>query len=377
MKKHLFTLMIAFVLVMGTNVSALAQTVIGGITAATGTPTNPKVYLAGSTGSLSVTAEADHTYTWNFYSGSTATTPMPTTTDPVGTPVAGFDLSVNATWGATQTGATANFTWTESAAGQFYATVTDLNTTTTCSTVRSYHMFLMGYKIYVYASDEHGNQISGANLTACGDGTTYPAFLNNVALDVAGTGIRGDILNSGTTPAPVDGLLTNVHGTNPRTTRHYTAALIFDQPASGTFANPTLGSARMDIKIGGTTMPAVDVVTINGTVLPLETDNSTLQSLITPLAANPATVPTAVANQNGLGAGAHAHYYFTFPVIFNDRWGTNLTPNATIENARVYTAADGTGTVLGQEPKVAEAVANTSDEFIITGKPATSIITGN
>jgi hypothetical protein len=373
MKKQLISLMMVLSMVILAGTSAMAQaTVVGDITAAEGSPGNPKIYIAGSTGSLSVTDEIDHTYTWNFYAGSDASTAITTVGVGADAMASGFDVS--AATGtpaglATQAGATANFTWTEAASGAFYATVTDLNTTTGCSTVRAYHMGLIGFDVVVYASLDDGVQQEGADLVGCGDGSTYPAFLNNVSLSVDGFSLRGDIMNTADTPAPIDGDLSNVHGVNPRTIKYYTAALTFDEPGSGSFANPTLGSAKMDITIGGTTMPAEDVVIINGTTLAAETDVSVDQSLVTPLAVNPSVMPTVLSE--------HADYYFTFAVTVNDRWGVDLTPNASVDNCRVYTEADASGTILGQEPSDKVNADNTSESYTINGKPATSIITGN
>lgn len=384
MKKHLFSLMIAFSLIVGLSASAWAQIGLGDITTPAsnllpGTPANPRIYLAGSTGSLSVVEETGHEYKWNFYSGTTAGTDINLVN--VGTDAMASGFNINATTGTPLTlpftGHEVGFTWTEAAAGSFYATVTDQNTTTGCSTMRGFQMFLIGFDIVVYASAANGLEISGTSLAECGNATIYPAFFNNVALNVAGDGIRGDIMNTSGTPAPTDGLLTNVHGTDPRTTRYYTAALIFDTPASGSLVTVPVLSAKMDIEIAGTEMPAEDVYRINSKDIP-EDDRNILQTLITPQAA-PSAIPAIVSTVTSATTGGerHADYYFTFPVILNDRFGVTLTPTAEVNNTRIYSDAAGISTTLGQEPIAKETAANTSAPYTIHPKPATSIITAN
>lgn len=348
-------MVLALVVLAGT--SAMAQT---GLPASpvVGSVTNPKIYLSGATDSLKIVrGVAGSEISWKLYFGS----------DNTGTLADGtkLDLTAHPTWTNTQTGPVFRFKWTDTAAGNYYLemTETDQRSGRTCAvTVRGYHIFIMGFDVAIYASNAAGDSLALSALSDCG-GPTYPAFLNDAVMNVDGT-IRTDILNTSGNPATNGFDLKPIIGTHAtRATRYYTARVHFDTPTSGSFTNPAVGSVKMDIKVNLPVVNTYDslyVHSINGVQVP----------------GNVAHITNSNVDRNGSSG-----YLYTFAVEFNDSWGADLEPTASVVNVRLFESGAGGGANLGEEPQSYEDVAksttyrdNTSNAFTIYGKPATSEI---
>lgn len=384
MKKHVFSLMMAFALILGLSAGAWAQTGVplAGVQQV-GSFANPKVYITGATDSLQIVrGVAGSTVDWVLYKGSDASTAATG---------ADLDLIAHPSWLATQQNLNAEparfrFKWTDAASGYYYLQVTETDQRTEetpndrdCAvTVRGFHIFILGFDVAIYASDADGDSLTGDALTNC-SGPAYPAFLNDRIMDVDGS-IREDVLNTGTNPAEngteldLDGIIPPIIGTTAHADRirYYTAVLHFDTPTSGVFnpATYTVRSVRMDIKINIPETMGQDslyVAAINS--VDMQGDRASL-------------IQSAV-NVNLIAPNVQSDFRYTFAVDFNDVWGADLEPSATVQNVTLFEGADGGGINLGEEPGSYEDTVpavdsgyrdNTSNEFTIFGKPATGPI---
>lgn len=376
MKKQLFTLMMAFALIMGLSVSAWAQTVLP-TSPVEGSRGNPKIYITGATDSVSITRGAlNSTVSWVLYKGTSHEDPQATAAD------IDFNYKATGDWDNAQTSSTGakgeptyfHFKWTDTAAGQYYLEVTETDKETTngvtricAETVRGYHIYILGFDVAIYASNAAGDTIDLVARQGCG-GPTYPAFLNDVVMNVDGS-IRTDILNTATNNATNGTSLNPIIGTHAtRALRYYTAELHFDGAPTGTYVHPAVGSVMMDIKVN---VPAVNnqdslyVASINA----ISSEN---------MQGDKASIKRTIVN---LTEGKT--YKYTFPVEFNDSWEFDLLPTASVQNVTLFSLADGTGLNLGEEPVTYEDLVpeaggyrdNTSNAFTIFGKPATGPIT--
>lgn len=374
MKKHVFSLLMAFALVLGLSAGAWAQatTVPAAADQEVGSTGNPKVYITGATDSLQITRGVlggNSTVQWILYTGSAAVPGNEaTSTD--------LDLVAHPTWDATQDNAVGQaarfrFKWTDNAAGAYYLQVTETDQRTqasplqdrTCAvTVRGFHIFIMGFDVAIYASNNTGDSLNADLLSACA-GPAYPAFLNDVVMNVDGT-IRTDILNTVPNPAVNGPDLTPIVGTTAHAdrSRWYTVKLRFDTPPGDNFTPLTVGSIRMKLRVNG--VDSLYVATING--VDMEGDRASYSNADAFVALN----------------GAQADYEYPFEVIFNDIWGADLEPTVTVTDVTLWSGNDGAGLNLGEEPSTYEDLVpnnparfdNTSNAFTIFGKPATGPI---
>jgi hypothetical protein len=332
MKKQLFSLVMMLAIVVLASTSAMAQPANSSV--------HPAIHLAGSTHPVSVNrGVGSSTLSWVLYSGTAAGTTANA-------------AHTTTTW--PQTSNAFSLVWTDQAAGAYYLEVTETDDDPTCSTTkRGFHIFIIGFDAYVFTSSATGAPIATTALTDCSTSPAYPAFMNDLTINPNNTP-RTDGAESGT----ADGDLSDFVGTNPKTQRDYTVRIVFDvNPETGAAYVPTtaLGSIKFDLAIDNTNLVSVNSVANTA---------ATVADV---------TVPLRASNE------------FTFPVIYNDRWGANLNSHATVTNVKIYTSADGTGTTLGEEPVSKEdtdrsnatALDNQSDTFIIVSSPNTSTITVN
>lgn len=148
MKKQLFSLMMAFALVVGLSVSALAQ---AGLTVG-----NAVWHLPGSTHSLTVAGNTNSTYLWTV--SSVACDGIAAGTNDVPT------FSVD-------NAAACVFTYTSTAAGIYRFVVTETATDGGCTTAREFFTSIMSIDVVVNASDNVGATITGGQLASCSDYT--------------------------------------------------------------------------------------------------------------------------------------------------------------------------------------------------------------
>jgi hypothetical protein len=338
MKKQFISLMMVLAMVILAGTSAMAQN-DGDI------PTQPAVHLPGSTHPVSITAGTGtaSNVSWTLYAGTDATTVADGTHTTTSFPV---------------TGESFNLVWTDLAAGAYYLEATETDNDPTCAvTKRGFHLCVLGFDATVYASDDAGAPLKGDALSSCSRANEYAVFMNDL-----GVFIDGSERTTGT-DSDDNGSLTNYIGTNPRTTRHFSVSISFDDVPTGyNFTAPDLGSIVADI----VTTSSSDLYSVNGTTA---TDENSF------------TLDDEVIVENSTAASENI---FTFPAIYNDRWGTDITTSVLGTDIRIYTSADGTGTSLGEEPSSHEDTVpdtayddNRSEEFTIQAAPNTSTITVN
>jgi len=168
MKKQLFSLMMAFALVLGLSVTASAQdglTIAGAIW-----------HLPGSTHSISVSAGHSNTsYAWVVNSidctGAAAANATPSFT------------------GGSESTHTAVFQYPDNAAGIYRFSVTETTTGDNgCSTTREFYTAIMTIDVVVVASNNLGAEITGAALSSCNDytllsGNTPATLVENTDAD--------------------------------------------------------------------------------------------------------------------------------------------------------------------------------------------------
>ncbi|MDA3927602.1 MAG: hypothetical protein PF541_01495 [Prolixibacteraceae bacterium] len=171
MKKHVFSLvmMLAFILVASIGANAQNTTI------------DADTIFAGSSKTFTVTLTTNNTYGWELLHA-------------VNNDVANFTYPYDYSTSATTTTADAtviteapavdnnSFTtqFLESAAGLYVVRLTETSTYTgaeaTCATVRDFFVYIVSFDVFVFASNESGTAISGANLIDCGP--EYAPFLN-------------------------------------------------------------------------------------------------------------------------------------------------------------------------------------------------------
>jgi hypothetical protein len=149
MKKQLFSLMMAFALVVGLSVSAFAQNTGWAVA-------SPIWHLPGSTHGFAVADHTNSDYVWAISS---------------------VDCDGNAGTGAAQTITAvsgsehqASVTYTDNASGLYRITVTESTTgDEECSTTREFFTAIMDINVVVIASDDSGTEITAGALTTCND----------------------------------------------------------------------------------------------------------------------------------------------------------------------------------------------------------------
>lgn len=331
MKKQLFSFLMVLALVVLAGTSAKG--------AAGDLPTTPLVVVAGSQQTIAVTAAtASNTFSWQLYAGQNATTAV----------AADGGVHTVTTW--PQTAATFTLQWKDQASGSYYLEVTETEIApTTCAvTKRGFHLYILGFDVLVYTSDDAAALIDGVNLSTCGVSSSYPAFMNDLTKSVDGTN-RTD--GSETT---ADGNLADFVGTNPRASRYFTVQINFDAvPGGMAFTAPDVVSIKCDIA----TTASSDLYSVNG--------ETTGASSLT---------QTLIANEKAANK-------FVFEAVYDARWGTDITTYVVVRNVKIYDDATASSVALGEEPTGREDIDkstafdnNISETYTIQSSPNTSTI---
>ena len=327
MKKQLFSLMMAFALVVGLSVSALAQT---------GAPTDPFFHVTNSEHSFEITntPAVGSTVTWGAYLSDG--TQVDADTDHISSwAVAGDNLSVD-------------LTWATSASGLYYIQVTEA-TSESCTTIRRAFVYILSFDVLVYVSDEDGNNLEGADpYSECGEGTVanygdLPELNGNRAF-----GQEVNIEGSGA----VDGVLTDQTGTTTQSERFISLEIIWDAPAGFTsIFSP----------------PAISYITYSATVT---TNQAAGFNSIGDVTALTGTVTETTAQTGNL--------IFTSSILYDVRWGLDQEITVQALDVTLFDASDvRLGTELDTNETAngtADPEQNTTDMQIILGAPATSVI---
>lgn len=184
MKKQLFSLMMAFALVVGLSVSAWAQAGIGTVAA-------PQLQFPGALRTFTITNDADRaSATWSVYDLSEGEDADAADCDPL-----------------TGTGNSFAITWESTAVGNYYIQVVDVDNNG-CSTTRRFYVTIANFDVNVYACTSTGVRIpdGDAALNGCGNSIPYNAWDNDNATTSGLTFTDDD--------ASANGDLTDVHGTD-------------------------------------------------------------------------------------------------------------------------------------------------------------------
>jgi hypothetical protein len=327
MKKQLFSLVMMLALVVLAGTSAWAQT---------GQQDDPFWHVNGSTHTLTVTANANSTFSW-------------TASDPAAlTAFTGTNTNV------------ATITWSEDANGVYYfdvvETLTGAGFQACQTTTRRVYVAVLDFDAYVFFSDNSGANIeaNGALMTACGEGTTSnygdvgpgTAFSQEVVIPGNAVGSAGD--------------LSVQEGANPQTQRYVSVSIHWDTaPVGQTFVAPDILSIGFDYSI--------NLTDADGTFVSFN------------------NVATATSGTTVVDGGAGSLLY-TIPLVYDVQWGIDdVETQVTLTNVTLYGGNNGTGTVLGVErnanesayPNAADPRQNTSAVQTIQSAPATSVISVN
>jgi len=167
MKKQLFSLMMAFALVLGLSVTAFAQYGVG-------TVDDPVTHVTGSTHTYTVTTDGGGTYAWTVR----RTDDSDPTTDY--TVVGAANL------------ASFTFTWNDVAAGDYYVQVVDEGDG--CTTTRRFYVSVFTFDVLVYASDDGGTILT--DFSGCGDNNSQdPEYIFDNDPTTDENAIRADAAN--------------------------------------------------------------------------------------------------------------------------------------------------------------------------------------
>lgn len=248
-------------------------------------------------------------------------------------------------------GSTASYqiTWAHSASGNYYVQYTETRPgDASCAvTIRRFYIQVFDFDVEVFISDASGAKITGTdNLAECGEGTV--ANYGDMPADGSpSTKAFSNDFNS-------NGDLVNYKGETSRTTRYVSLKVTWNVPVG--FTAPTIGSMKFNYVTTSSAIANGDLITVNGS-----TDVASGET-------------SDAVNGDGLTC--------TFPLVYNARWGQDITTVFNATNVKLYTAATpGTTLPLGLEPQSKEVpqghltyLPNTTEQQTIYGAPATTVI---
>jgi len=339
MKKQLFSLMMAFALVVGLSVSAFAQFGVG-------TQDAPQMQFPGASKTFTLTnaIPASGSRAWLVYD------------ETEGEDADASDCTV-------LTGTAASFTtqWASTATGTYSIRVTDTNSQG-CATTRYFYVTIANFDVDVYACTSAGVRIpvgDGA-LAGCGQNAAYNAFDNELTHIGAGTVTFND-------PAPVDGELGDVEGTSPYNRRYVRVDI------SSTGANQIDLSTidywwQFDFTVTGD---------VNTDYVAVSTTNAEATATTAAGGGNVIVTPIGVANDGGMQTSV------ILALDFYVRWGSDVSFAVNVASANTRLSDDGITYNDGNEPTynyygtAADAnnpQSNVSAVQTFYGSPATSVI---